>query len=64
MKRTTYLQFFATEQEAKAHSHTLTRAHAKGDREIFCVMAGPEANWACCDLRTAIESEMPYSWSA
>lgn len=62
MKRTTSLNFYATEAAAIDAATSRTKAHAKGDRTVFVVVAGPSDNWACCDLRTAIEMAQPYRW--
>lgn len=32
-------------------------------REIFCVVEGPEGDWAVVDLATAIELGNGYRWS-
>lgn len=32
-------------------------------RDIFCVVPGPEDNFAVVDLQTAIELELGYVWS-
>ena len=64
MESKSYIKSFAEHEKAAVWARTKTKAHAKGDREIFVVVEGPEDDWVVCDLKTAIETELPYSWEA
>lgn len=64
MQTPRYVKFTADRTKAMATARAMTRAHAKGDRQIFAVIDGPQDNWAVVDLLTAIESEQPYAWAA
>ena len=54
------IRFFAEEDQAREHMRLLNQTHCK---EIFCLVDGPEDNFAVVDLKTAIEMDMPYEWS-
>lgn len=54
------VKFFAEEDEACDYMRSLNQTHRK---EIFCLVDGPEDNFAVVDLRTAIDLEIPYEWS-
>lgn len=54
------VKFFAEEDEACDYMRSLNKTHRK---EIFCLVDGPEDNFAVVDLRTAIDLEIPYEWS-
>ena len=55
------IKFFASEDDAHQYMLSLNRTHIK---ETFCLVDGPEDNFAVVDLETAIDLEMPYQWSA
>lgn len=57
------IRSFATREQAEIRAQQKTRAHAKGDREIFVVIEGPASDWVVADLRTAVEIGLPYSWA-
>jgi hypothetical protein len=54
------IKFFVEEEEARDYMVSLNRTHIK---EIFCLVDGPEDNFAVVDLETAIDLEIPYEWS-
>jgi len=54
------MKFFSTEDEARNYMRFLNNAHAE---EVFCLVDGPEDNFAVVDLETAIDLEMPYECS-
>jgi hypothetical protein len=54
-------KFFTDHDSAYEYMRSLNRTHLK---EIYCLVDGPEDNFAVVDLKTAIELDMPYEWSA
>lgn len=58
----TYMKFFATKDAAlevmRRKNKTTMDAH-----EIFCVVDGPEDNYAVVDIETAIDLDIGYEWS-
>jgi len=64
MKTPRFAKFVRDKAQALDTAHRMTRAHARGDRQIFAVIDGPEDNYAVVDLLTAIESDQPYAWAA
>lgn len=56
MKRETYIRFFATENDAIDRCSLKNRAcrRAGNYKDIYCVVDGPEDNFAVVDLSTAI----------
>jgi hypothetical protein len=64
MKATPYMKTYATEAEADARMRTRNRAHRNGDGQIFCLVDGPDDNFAVVDLGTAIELGGPYRWAS
>jgi len=61
----TRIEFFATEAEADATMRARNRATNMNARhpEIFCVVDGPEDNFAVVDLATAIDLGGGYRWA-
>ena len=55
------IKFFASEDDAREYMLLLNRTHI---RETFCLVDGPEDNFAVVDLETAIDLDIPYQWSA
>lgn len=59
--------FILFKTEAAAHERMVMRNRAyraAGNRkDIACKLEHPDG-WVVCDLRTAIETEMPYAWAA
>lgn len=60
-KTRTYLKCFNSEDNADRHMRTINRASR--DQTIFCVVDGPEDDFAVVDLVTAIDLEIPYRWA-
>jgi hypothetical protein len=62
-KREIYCRFFDTEDAARARCETRNRAarRAGNMRDIFCLVDGPEDNFAVVDLITAIELGQGYA---
>lgn len=58
-----YYKEFQNENEARERAMIKTRAHAAGDRAIFVWLDGPDDNCVVCDLQTAIEIGLSYSWA-
>jgi hypothetical protein len=54
------MKFFSNEDEARDYMRSLNHSHRQ---ELFCMVDGPEDNFAIVDLETAIGIEMPYEWS-
>lgn len=63
MKATTYCKFFSNENDAAMRCSLKNRAarRANNYRDIYCLVDGPENNYAVVDLRTAIELGGVYS---
>lgn len=57
MKQATYTRFFATQDEAIDRCAMKNRAARKAENktDIYCVVDGPEDNYAVVDLGTAID---------
>lgn len=55
-----YQKFFATEDEAGTRMRLMNQASRDGT--IFCLVDGPDDDYAVVDLQTAIELEVPYRW--
>ena len=53
------IKFFSNEEEARDYMRSLNHTHT----EVFCLVDGPEDNFAVVDLETAIDLEMPYECS-
>lgn len=60
MAQTPYINFFATEDAATRRM--ITKNRAARDGSIFCLVEGPEDNYAVVDLNTAVELGLPYRW--
>jgi hypothetical protein len=60
MKTTRYFRTFQTSEEAEARMKMRNRAAQDGT--IYCLLDGPEDNFVVADLKTAIETGLPYSW--
>ena len=54
------IKFFTDQGAAYDYMRSLNRTHIK---EIFCLVDGPEDNFAVVDLETAIDLGIPYEWS-
>lgn len=55
-----HAKFFDTEAEAQ----DWMRAKNRSKDEIYCVVAGPENNFAVVDLATVIDMNIiPYEWA-
>ena len=60
---TTTLRRFQSQDEADAYMRRKNRTHRDGDGQVFCLLEGPDAGeWTVMDLRSAIETELPYRW--
>jgi hypothetical protein len=61
----TRIVFFDSEADADARMRSLNRTANMNARhpEIFCVVDGPEDNFAVVDLATAIELGGGYRWA-
>lgn len=57
----TYCQQFASED--KAYDHMLAINRTSRDGTIYCLVDGPEDDYAVVDLRTATELGAPYEWA-
>jgi len=55
------MKFFSNEDEAHNYMRSLNHTHTE---KVFCLVDGPENNFAVVDLETAIDLEMPYKWSS
>lgn len=61
MKKTRYFREFA--HLATAHDRMIIRNQTSADGTIYCLIEGPDdGGGTVCDLRTAIETQLPYSW--
>jgi hypothetical protein len=59
----TKMQTYTSEARALAAARLLTRAHERGDRKIYVVVAGPhDGEWTVMRLTEAIDGEFLYSW--
>ena len=54
------MKFFSNQDEARDYMRSLNDTQAE---EVFCLVDGPEDNFAVLDLETTIDLEMPYEWS-
>jgi hypothetical protein len=54
------IKFFESEDDAREYMRLINHTHLK---EIFCLVDGPEDNFAVVDLESAIDLEIPYEWS-
>ncbi len=58
------MKTFTSLEEADAYMRMKNRAHAQGDRQVFCLLEGPDAGqWTVMDLKSAVETELPYTWA-
>lgn len=57
-----YTMFFASEKEARTRCHNKNQAcrRAGNYKDIYCLVDGPENNYAVVDLKTAIELGQGY----
>lgn len=64
-KQAIFIKFFASHGEAFEHMRLKNKAaRAAGNKEdCFCVVDGPEDNFAVADLDTAIAHGQSYEWS-
>ena len=60
MKTESTVILYLDRNAAVDRARWMTRA----GREIYCVIDGPEDNFAVVDIRTAIELGVNYSWFA
>lgn len=65
MKTPAYLREFSDRQQAHDRMVLKNRAcRAAGNhREIYCLVPGPNDNWAVTDLKTAIDLGLGYEWA-
>ncbi len=65
MKAETFLKHFPEYDKAFDYMTQRNRSFSKAGntKDIFCVVPGPEYNYAVVDLRTAIELELGYVWN-
>lgn len=65
MKAETFLKHFPEYDEAFTYMTQRNKSFQKAgnDRDVFCVVPGPESNYAVVDLRTAIDLELGYVWN-
>ena len=61
-KRETYCKFFESENDARTRCANKNKAarRANNYRDIYCLVDGPENNFAVVDLTTAIELGSGY----
>lgn len=60
-RRGSYLRFFADRDAAR--QHMVLRNHVAREGTVYCLVDGPEDNYAVVDLKTAIDLGGPYEWS-
>ena len=60
MKTRTYFNIFKIEEYAYRRMVIKNRVSQNGT--IFCLLDHPDG-WAVMDLKSAIETELPYKWS-
>jgi len=61
---TTTIMFFDSEGDADARMRSLNRSAMNARHpEIFCVVDGPDDNFAVVDLTTAIDLGGGYRWA-
>ena len=65
----TYVKFFDTRDDAYAHMLEQNQARTGANRQpceesfvLYCLVDGPEDNFAIVDLETAINLGGPYEW--
>ena len=58
---TIYVRQFASRDEA--HDRMLVLNRAARDGSVYCLVDGPENDYAVVDLRTAIDLGGPYKWA-
>ena len=63
MKQETYIKRFERKNDALDFMVMKNRT-TKAKGWLYVVCDGPENDYACVDLSTAIELEAPYEWSA
>ena len=56
-----YIRIFADEADADLWMRAKNRVSRDG--EMYCVVDGPQDDYAVVDLRTAIELGGPYRWA-
>jgi len=61
-RRGDYLRLFADREDARRRM--ILRNQTARDGTVYCLVDGPEDNYAVVDLRTAIDLGGPYEWSA
>ena len=59
--KTSYTARFETKDEA--YARMLMKNQTSRDGTIYCLIDGPENDWAVVDLGTAIEMDALYSWA-
>lgn len=61
-KRDTYCRFFDSENDARARCAMKNKVakRANNYRDIYCLVSGPEDNFAVVDLSTAIDLGQGY----
>ena len=58
------MRHFENESDARTIMANRNRASRRaGSPDLACLVEGPDDGWTVCDLRTAIETELPYEWS-
>lgn len=64
-KQATFIKFFASHGEAFEYMQLKNKAarSAGNKADCYCVIDGPEDNFAVVDLDTAIDHGQPYKWS-
>lgn len=60
-----YCVFFERHADAYSHMVTLNKEMLRNSKmdNCYCVIDGPEDNWAVVDFDTAIEFPGNYEWS-